>query len=68
MIDKSIQLDNRKFTVGTFDDSDKLLHAVDTLREKGVKMEIATYLGASCSGGDFTNSAGSYLIDEITWP
>ena len=38
MIDKSIQLDNRKFTVGTFDDSDKLLHAVDTLREKGVKI------------------------------
>ena len=38
MIDKSIQLDNKKFTVGTFDDSDKLLHAVDTLREKGVKI------------------------------
>ena len=39
MIDKSIQLDNRKFTVGTFDDSDKLLHAVDTLREKGIKIK-----------------------------
>lgn len=38
MIDKSIQLDNRQFTVGTFDDSDKLLHAVDTLRTKGVKI------------------------------
>ena len=41
---------------------------ITNIREKGVKMEIATYLGASCSGGDFTNSAGSYLIDEITWP
>ena len=41
---------------------------ITNIREKGVKMEIATYLGASCSGGNFTNSAGSYLIDEITWP
>ena len=41
---------------------------ITNIREKGVKIEIATYLGASCSGGDFTNSAGSYLIDEITWP
>ena len=41
---------------------------ITNIREKGIKMEIATYLGASCSGGDFTNSAGSYLIDEITWP
>lgn len=38
MIDKSILLDNKKFTVGTFDDSDKLLHAVDILRDKGVKI------------------------------
>ena len=38
MIDKSIQLDDKKFTVGIFDDSDKLLHAVDTLKKKGVKI------------------------------
>lgn len=38
MIDKSILLDDKKFTVGIFDDSDKLLHAVDTLRKKGVKI------------------------------
>lgn len=38
MIDKSILLDNKQFTVGTFDDSDKLLHAVDKLRAKGVKI------------------------------
>ena len=41
---------------------------ITNIREKGDKMEIATYLGPSCSGGNFTNSAGSYLIDEITWP
>ena len=41
---------------------------ITKIREKGVKMEIATYLGSDCSGGNFTNSAGSYLIDEITWP
>jgi len=38
MIDKSILLDNKKFTVGIFDNSDKLLHAVKTLKEKGVKI------------------------------
>jgi hypothetical protein len=38
MIDKSIILDDKKFTVGIFDDSDKLLHAVDTLKKKGVKI------------------------------
>jgi len=38
MIDKSILLDDKKFTVGIFDDSDKLLHAVDTLKKKGVKI------------------------------
>ena len=38
MVDKSILLDNKKFTVGIFDDSDKLLHAVNTLKEKGVKI------------------------------
>ena len=31
-------------------------------------MHIATYLGSDCSGGDFTNLSGSYLIDEIKWP
>ena len=38
MVDKSILLDNKKFTVGTFTDSDKLLHAVETLRKKEVKI------------------------------
>ena len=38
MVDKSILLDNKKFTLGIFDDPDKLLHAVDTLRKKGVKI------------------------------
>jgi hypothetical protein len=38
MIDKSILLDNKKFTIGIFDDSDKLLHAVATLKNKGVKI------------------------------
>ena len=31
-------MDNKKFTVGIFDDSDKLLHAVNKLKEKGVKI------------------------------
>ena len=38
MIDKEILLDNKQFTIGVFDDSDKLLHAVHTLRDKGVKI------------------------------
>ena len=41
---------------------------ITNIREKGANMEIATYLGSDCSGGNFTNSAGSYLIDEIIWP
>jgi len=41
---------------------------ITNISEKGVKMEVATYLGSDCSGGNFTDSAGSYLIDEITWP
>ena len=38
MIDKSILLDDKKFTVGIFDDSDKLLNAVGTLKKTGVKI------------------------------
>lgn len=38
MIDKSILLDDKKFTVGTFTDPEKLLHAVDKLKAKGVKI------------------------------
>lgn len=38
MTDKSILLDDKKFTVGTFTDPDKLLHAVDKLKAKGVKI------------------------------
>jgi hypothetical protein len=38
MIDKEILLDDKQFTVGVFDDPDKLLHAVHSLRDKGVKI------------------------------
>jgi len=41
---------------------------ITNIREKGVNMHIATFLGPSCSGGDYTNSGGSYLVDEIVWP
>ena len=41
---------------------------ITNIREKGDDLHIATYLGSDCSGGNFTNSAGSYLIDEIKWP
>jgi len=41
---------------------------ITNIREKGDDMHIATYLGPSCSGGDFSNSAGNYLINEIKWP
>lgn len=38
MVDKSILLDDKKFTLGVFDNSDKLLHAVESLTKKGVKI------------------------------
>lgn len=38
MIDKKIILDGKQFTLGIFDDSDKLISAVHTLRDKGVKI------------------------------
>ena len=41
---------------------------ITNIRQKGDNIHIATYLGSDCSGGDFTNSSGSYLIDEIKWP
>ena len=41
---------------------------ITNIRDKGDDLHIATYLGPDCSGGDFTNSSGSYLIDEIKWP
>tara|TARA_B100000965_G_C19318476_1_gene637645 strand:- start:105 stop:704 length:600 start_codon:yes stop_codon:yes gene_type:complete len=40
---------------------------ITNIRDKGNNMHIATYLG-DCSGGDYTNSSGSYLINEIVWP
>ena len=40
---------------------------ITNIREKGVNMHIATFLG-DCSGGDYNNAGGSYLIDEIVWP
>ena len=41
---------------------------ITNIRDKGDKMHIATYIGPSCSGGNFSNSAGNYLINEIQWP
>lgn len=38
MIDKEILLDNKQFTLGIFEDPDKLLSAVKSLRKKGVKI------------------------------
>lgn len=38
MIDKKILLDNKQFTMGIFNDPDKLLNAVKTLRKKGVNI------------------------------
>ncbi len=38
MVVKSIILDDKKFTLGIFDDPDKLLHSVETLKDKGVKI------------------------------
>lgn len=38
MVDKSIILDNKQFTIGVFEDPDKLLSAVKNLRKKGVKI------------------------------
>lgn len=38
MIDKKILLDGKSFTLGVFDDSDKLLNAVKKIRDKGIKI------------------------------
>ncbi len=38
MIDKEIILDKKQFTLGIFEDPDKLLNAVKSLRKKGVKI------------------------------
>ena len=35
---------------------------------QGSQMRIATFLGPDCSGGNYSNSGGDYLIDDITWP
>ena len=34
----------------------------------GAQMRIATFLGPDCSDGNYSNSGGHYLIDDITWP
>ena len=42
---------------------------ITNIREKGVNMHIATFLGEDCPGGNFTNSSGgTYLVDEFIWP
>lgn len=38
MIDKKILLDNKQFTMGVFNDPNKLLNAVKSLRKKGVNI------------------------------
>ena len=35
---------------------------------QGAQMRIATYLGPDRKGGNFSNSGGDYLINDITWP
>ena len=35
---------------------------------QGAQMRIATFLGPDCKGGNFSNSGGAYLINDITWP
>ena len=35
---------------------------------QGAQMRIATFLGPDCSDGNYSNSGGHYLIDDITWP
>ena len=41
---------------------------ITNIREKGDQMRIATFLGSDCRGGNFSNSGGAYLINDITWP
>ena len=41
---------------------------ITNIRQKGDNIHIATYLGSDCSGGNFSNASGSYLIKEIIWP
>lgn len=39
-----------------------------TEQAPGAQMRIATFLGSDCKGGNFSNSGGDYLINNITWP
>ena len=41
---------------------------ITNIRDKGAQMRIATFLGSDCKGGNFSNSGGDYLINDITWP
>jgi len=41
---------------------------ITNIRDKGVQMRIATFLGSDCKGGNFSNTGGDYLINDITWP
>ena len=41
---------------------------ITNIRDKGAQMRIATFLGPDCSDGNYSNSGGHYLIDDITWP
>ena len=41
---------------------------ITNIRDKGDDLHIATFLGQDCNNGNFSNSSGSYLINEIKWP
>ncbi len=41
---------------------------ITNIRQKGVNIHIATFLGEGCKEGDYINSGGAYMIDEIVWP
>ena len=41
---------------------------ITNIRDKNDDLHIATFLGENCSNGNYSNSGGAYLIDEIKWP
>ena len=41
---------------------------ITNIRDKGDDLHIATFLGEDCNNGNFSNSSGAYLINEIKWP
>ena len=41
---------------------------ITNIRDKGDDLHIATFLGKDCNNGNFSNSSGAYLVNEIKWP